>query len=59
MPARWVTGFGELEPGELGLMVDGAGRMALVLDRAPAATRLGPVEPGRSVRLSGPGPDPG
>ena len=23
LPARWVTGFAELEPGELGLVVDG------------------------------------
>jgi S-adenosylmethionine hydrolase len=58
LPARWVTGFGELRPGELGLVVDGAGRMALVLDRAPAATRLGPAQPGRAVRLSSTGPDP-
>jgi len=57
IPARWVTGFGELGPGELGLVVDSAGRMALVLDRAPAATRLGPVEPGRPVRISAAGPD--
>jgi len=58
LPARWVTGFAELEPGELGLVVDGAGQMALVLDREAAATRLGPVQPGRAVRLSSTGPDP-
>jgi S-adenosylmethionine hydrolase len=58
MVARWVTGFGDLEPGELGLVVDGAGRMALVLDRAPATTRLGPAEPGRAVRIAGTGTDP-
>jgi S-adenosyl-L-methionine hydrolase (adenosine-forming) len=61
VPARWVTGFGQLGPDELGLVVDSAGRMALVLDRAPAAILLGATPPGRAVRITGPsggGPDP-
>jgi S-adenosylmethionine hydrolase len=40
-PARWVVGFADLGPGELGLLVDADGRLALVLDRRPAAARLG------------------
>ena len=41
VPARWVSAFGDLEDGELGLLVDADGRLALVLDRAPADRHLG------------------
>ena len=41
VPARWVTAFGDLADGELGLLVDADGRLALVLDRAPADRLLG------------------
>ena len=40
-PARWVAAFAELDAGELGLLVDSSGRLALVCNRASAATRLG------------------
>ncbi len=40
VPARWVTAFGDLAAGELGLLVDADGCLALVLDRAPADRRL-------------------
>lgn len=40
VPARWVTAFGDLAAGELGLLVDADGHLALVLDRAPAGRRL-------------------
>ena len=59
--ARWVTAFGDLDAGEWGLVVDSSGRIALVLDRASAAARLGLTGPGRTgpgrtvrVALSGP-----
>ena len=52
LPARWVTAFGDLDPGELGLLIDGSGRIALVLDRASAAARLGLAGPGRAVRVA-------
>jgi S-adenosyl-L-methionine hydrolase (adenosine-forming) len=50
--ARWVDAFGDLEPGELGLLIDGSGRIALVLDQASAASRLGLTGPGRAVRIA-------
>lgn len=52
-PARWVGAFGQLDPGELGLLVDANGRMALVLDRAPAAPALGLTGPGAIVHIAG------
>ncbi len=52
-PARWVGAFGQLAPGELGLLVDANGRMALVLDRAPAAPALGLTGPGAMVHIAG------
>ncbi len=36
-PVRRVRAFGQLDPDELGLLVDGAGRLALVCDRRSAA----------------------
>jgi S-adenosylmethionine hydrolase len=38
--ARRVWAFSDLRVGEFGLLVDGNGRVALVLDRASAASRL-------------------
>ncbi len=49
--ARRVTAFAELEQGELGLLVDAAGHLALVLDRAPASWYLDPVEAGSRIRI--------
>ncbi len=40
-PARRVTAFSALDPGELGLLVDGNGRLALVLAESSAAAVLG------------------
>jgi hypothetical protein len=51
---RWVRGFGQLGPGELGLLVDATGRVALVLDRASAALALGLGGPGAVVRITVP-----
>ena len=51
---RWVRGFGQLGPGELGLLVDATGRVALVLDRASAALALGLGGPGVVVRITVP-----
>ncbi|HEV2368626.1 MAG TPA: SAM-dependent chlorinase/fluorinase [Acidimicrobiales bacterium] len=48
---RRVGTFAELEPGELGLIVDSSGRLALVLDRAPAAERLA-VRPGDRIEIA-------
>jgi S-adenosylmethionine hydrolase len=50
--ARWVDAFGDLDAGELGLLIDSSGRIALVLDRASAAARLGLTGPGRTVRVT-------
>ena len=47
MPARWVAAFAELDAGELGLLVDGSGRLALVCNRASAASCLGLAGGGR------------
>jgi S-adenosylmethionine hydrolase len=41
MPARRVDTFGELAPGELGLLVDGNGHLAVACNREAAATVLG------------------
>ncbi|MGC8628099.1 MAG: SAM hydrolase/SAM-dependent halogenase family protein [Acidimicrobiales bacterium] len=38
--ARFVQAFAELEPGELGVLVDSYGQLALVLDNADAAASL-------------------
>jgi S-adenosylmethionine hydrolase len=51
--ARRVSAFGELAPGELGVLIDSSGLVALVLDRQSAARMLG-AGPGAPVRL-GPG----
>ncbi len=47
--ARWVEAFGQLNPDELGLLVDANGRVALVMDRHSADLRLGGVPPGTTV----------
>ncbi len=46
LTARWVEAFGQLRPGELGLLEDADARVALVLDRASAV---------QALRLAGPG----
>ncbi len=51
VPARRVRAFAELGEGELGLLTDGTGRLALVLDRESAAAALHPVEVGAAVRI--------
>ena len=51
-PARWVDAFGELEAGELGLLVDGNGRLAMVLCQASAADHLTPLSVGDTVWIS-------
>jgi S-adenosylmethionine hydrolase len=55
--ARRARAFADLAPGELGLVVDSSGLPALVLDQAPAASRLG-IAPGTEVVLRRPG-EPG
>lgn len=50
---RWVTAFGQLGDGELGVMEDANGRMSLVLDRASASDALGLRGPGDTVRIGG------
>jgi S-adenosylmethionine hydrolase len=40
LTARRVTAFADLAAGELGILVDASGRLALVLDRSSAADRL-------------------
>jgi S-adenosylmethionine hydrolase len=59
VPARRVVAFGELAEGELGLVADASGRVALVLDRDSAAARLGVTGPGAEVRISLPRRGPG
>jgi S-adenosyl-L-methionine hydrolase (adenosine-forming) len=57
--ARRVEAFAALGPGELGLVVDSYGLLALCLDRASAADELG-LAPGSEVRFAEPGgPDEG
>jgi len=58
---RWVETFGQLARGELGLMVDGNGRMALVVNQGSAAQALGLPPVGRDVRIAtdGAGTDQG
>jgi S-adenosylmethionine hydrolase len=49
---RWVTAFGQLGEGELGVMEDANGQLSLVLDRASAAEALA-LRPGGTVRIGG------
>jgi S-adenosyl-L-methionine hydrolase (adenosine-forming) len=51
VPARRVRVYAELGEGELGLLTDGTGHLALVLDRESAAAALHPVEVGAAVRI--------
>jgi S-adenosylmethionine hydrolase len=61
--ARRVVAFAELGPGELGLLIDSSGQVALVLDRASAALHLGLAGAGSPVTVSpapsGSAPPPG
>jgi S-adenosylmethionine hydrolase len=50
---RWVGAYGELGRGELGLLEDANGQVALVLDRDSAALALGVGGPGAVVRIVG------
>lgn len=52
LPARWVDAFADLAPGELGLLTDANGSIALVLDRASAARLLGVARTGVRIELS-------
>jgi S-adenosyl-L-methionine hydrolase (adenosine-forming) len=58
--ARRVRSFAELDPGELGVLIDANRRVALVFDRASAAGALGFAGPGSfpAVRLRVVGDDP-
>ncbi len=49
--ARRVRAFGQLEPGEFGLLDDANGLVSLVLDRASAARVLGLPGPGAAVLI--------
>jgi S-adenosylmethionine hydrolase len=49
--ARRVVAFGELGAGELGLLIDSSGRLALVCNQKSAAARLGVDGPGAEVSL--------
>ncbi len=49
--ARRVRAFGELAEGELGLVVDSSGQVAVVLDRASAAERLDLAGTGAAIRI--------
>ena len=51
--ATTATNFASLAPGQLGLLVDSYGLVALVLDRGSAADELG-IGPGAPVDLSAP-----
>lgn len=51
--ATTATTFADLGPGQLGLVVDSYGLVALVLDRASAADELG-IGPGAPIDLSAP-----
>lgn len=55
MPARRVAAFAELDEGELGLLVDSSGRLALVCNQASAATCLGLGGAGVEVSIRVPG----
>jgi S-adenosylmethionine hydrolase len=49
--ARRVSAYSSLDPDELGLLLDANGHLALVLDRASAASMLGVTLPGTVVRV--------
>jgi S-adenosylmethionine hydrolase len=49
--ARRMTTFDDLEGGELGVLVDSSGHLALVLRQGSAAGLLGPLQPGDLVRV--------
>lgn len=51
-PTRRVTAFDELDEGELGVLVDSSGHLALVLRRASAAGMLGPLRAGDRIRIT-------
>jgi S-adenosylmethionine hydrolase len=53
--ARRVVAFAELDAGELGLLVDSSGRLALVCNQASAASRLGLAGTGAEVSIRVPG----
>ena len=44
--------FAELEPGEVGLLADANGAVAVVLDQESAAAHLGVGTSGASIRIS-------
>ena len=50
--ARRVEAFGELGPGELGVMVDANGRVALVLDQESASQYMGLDGSGRQITIT-------
>ncbi len=50
--ARRVGAFDDLDEGELGLISDSNGRVAVVLRRASAASRLQPLAVGDTVRIA-------
>ena len=52
--AARVAAFDDIGPGQLGLIVDSYGLVALALDRASAADELG-LQPGDGVTLAAPG----
>ena len=52
LAGRWVGAFAQLERGELGLIEDANGRMALVLNRESAAAILQLSGPGVEVRIA-------
>lgn len=54
--ARRVTSFGEVGPGEIGLVTDSYGLVAIVVDRHSAADELG-LHPSTEVRLEAFGDD--
>jgi hypothetical protein len=51
LDAKRVEAFGDLGRGEFGMLIDGNGRLALVLDRSSAADHLGLDGTLRQVRL--------
>jgi S-adenosylmethionine hydrolase len=51
-PARRVDVFDDLDAGELGLLVDSSGRLALACCRASAADHLGSPVVGETVRIA-------
>lgn len=58
-PARWVRAYGDLGPGELGLLIDSSERLSVVLHQASAADFLGPITVGDVVGIvADPAPDP-